>query len=87
VAESWDRDIERNGIGLYTVKILEQNLLQSALHQPLEFTFQQHKNLQHKAKSTLDLLTKKTVFVPKWPSYSFDFNLLEIVRHDLKIAD
>ena len=32
---------------------------------------------KHNAKSTLELLTKKTVNVPKWPSYSFDLNLLE----------
>ena len=33
-----------------------------------EFTFQQDNNLKHKAKSTLKLLTKKTVNVPKWLS-------------------
>jgi hypothetical protein len=39
-------------------------------------TFQQDNNLKHKAKSTLELLTKKTMNVPEWPSYSFDLNLL-----------
>jgi hypothetical protein len=29
-------------------------------------------NRKPKAKSTLELLTKKTVNVPDWPSYSFD---------------
>ena len=55
-----------------TGKILEENLVQSAFHQTLgdEFTFQQDNNLKHKAKSTLELLTKKTVNVPEWPSYS-----------------
>jgi hypothetical protein len=53
---------------LSTVKnILEENLVQSAFHQTLRdyFTFQQDNNLKHKAKSTLELLTKKTVNVPE----------------------
>ena len=43
--------------------LLDENLVQSAFHQTLgdEFTFQQDNNLKHKAKSTLELLTKKTV--------------------------
>ena len=55
---------------LSTGKILEENLVQSAFHQTLgdKFTFQQDNNLKHKAKSTLELLTKKTVNVPEWPS-------------------
>ena len=46
-------------------KILEGNLFQSAFHQTLgdEFTIQQANNLKHKAKSTLELFTKKTVNV------------------------
>jgi hypothetical protein len=46
--------IEINGVELSTGKILEENLLQSALQQTLgdEFTFQQDNSLQHKAKST-----------------------------------
>ena len=60
-----------------TSKILEKKQIQSAFHQRLgdEFTFQPDNNL--KAKSTLELLTKTTVKVPDWPSYSFDLNLLE----------
>ena len=63
---------------LSTGKILEENLVQSAFHQTLggEFPFQQDNNLKHKAKSTLELLAKKIVNVPEWPSYSFDINLL-----------
>ena len=55
-------------------KILEENLVQSAFQQTLgdESTFQQDNNLKHKAKYTLKLLTKKTVNVPKWQSYSLD---------------
>ena len=49
-------------------KILEENVFQSAFHQRLgdEFTFQQDNNLKHKANSTLELLTKKTVKVPEF---------------------
>ena len=56
---------------LNTGKILEENLVQYAFHQTLEdvFTFQQDNNLKHKGKSTLELLTKKTVNVPEWLSY------------------
>jgi hypothetical protein len=44
---------------LSTSEILEETLLQAALHQTLGegFTFQQVNNLQHKAKSTLELNT------------------------------
>jgi hypothetical protein len=54
------------GMELSTGKILEENLVQSGD----EFTFQQDNNLKRKAKSTLELLTKKTVTVPERPSYS-----------------
>jgi hypothetical protein len=59
-------------------KSLEENLVKSALHQTLEdeCTFQQDNSLQHKAKSTLELLTKKTVNVPEWTSYGVVLNLL-----------
>ena len=59
---------------LSTGKILEENLVQAPFQQTLGvgFTFQQDSNLKHKAKSTLELLTKMTVNVPDWPSYSFD---------------
>ena len=70
---------------LNTGKILEENLVQFAFHQTLgdELTFQQDNNLKHKAKSTLDLLTKKTVNVG-W--VSFNLNLLEILWHDFKMV-
>ena len=72
---------------LSTCKILEENLFQAAFHQTLgvEFTFQQDNNLHHMAKSTLELLTKKTVNGPVWPSYIFDLNLPENLWHDLKM--
>ena len=56
------QDKKRNRMELSTGKILEENLVQSAFHQTLgdEFTFQHDNNLKHKAKSTLELLTKKT---------------------------
>jgi hypothetical protein len=48
--------MKRNGVELSTAKILEENLLQSVLHQTLgeEFTFQQDNN---------NTLTKKIVDV------------------------
>ena len=50
---------------LSTGKILEEKMVQSAFHQTVgdKFTLQQDNNLKHKAKSTLGLLTKKTVNV------------------------
>ena len=62
--------IKINGIQLRTGKILEESLVQSAFQQTLgdEFTFQQDNNLKHKAKYTLELLTKTTLNVPEWPS-------------------
>ena len=49
-------------------------MVQSAFQQTLgdKFNFQQDNNLQHKAKYTLELLTKMTLNVPEWPSYRFD---------------
>uniref|UniRef100_A0AAZ3Q2S4 Uncharacterized protein n=1 Tax=Oncorhynchus tshawytscha TaxID=74940 RepID=A0AAZ3Q2S4_ONCTS len=68
-----------NGMELSIGKILEGTLVQSAFHQTLgdEFTFQQDNNLKHKAKYTLELLTKTTLNVSEWPSYSFDLNRLK----------
>jgi hypothetical protein len=66
---------------LSTGTILEENLVQSAFYKTLgdKFTFQQDNNLKHKATSTVEMLTKKTVNVPEWPSYSFDLNSLKMV--------
>jgi hypothetical protein len=52
---------------LSTGEILEENLVPSSFHQILGdvFTFQQDNSLK-KAKSVLELLTKKTVNVPWW---------------------
>ena len=49
-----------------------------------EFTFQQDINRKHKAKYTLELLTKTTTNVPGRASYSF--NRLENLWQDLKMA-
>ena len=40
--------------------------------------------LQSAFHQTLELLTKKTVNVAEWSSYSFDLNLLENIWQDLK---
>ena len=73
---------------LSTDKILEENLVQSAFHQTLgdKFTFLEDNDLKHMAKYTLEMLTKTTVKVPDWPSYSFDLNLLENLWQDLKMV-
>ena len=62
--------IKINGIELSTGKILEEYLVHSAFHQTLgdKFTFQQDNNLKHKAKYTVELLTKTPVNVPERPS-------------------
>jgi hypothetical protein len=52
--------IERNGIELSTGKILEENLVQSAFHQ----------TLKHKAKYTLESLTKMMMNVPERHIYN-----------------
>uniref|UniRef100_A0AAZ3S6B0 Transposable element Tc1 transposase n=1 Tax=Oncorhynchus tshawytscha TaxID=74940 RepID=A0AAZ3S6B0_ONCTS len=77
--------IKRNRIELSTWKILEENLVQSAFQQTLgdKFTFQKDNNLKYKTKYTLELLTKITLNVPEWPSYSFDLNRLENLWQDL----
>ena len=64
---------------LSTGKILEVNLFQSAFQQTLgdKFTYQQDNDLKHKAKYTLELLTKMTLNVPEVPSYKFDLKRLE----------
>jgi hypothetical protein len=59
--------IKINGIKLGTGKILEENLVQSAFQQTLrdKCTCEQHNCLKHKAKDTLELLTKMTLNVPE----------------------
>ena len=72
-------EIKRNRTELTTGKILEENLVQSTFQQTLgyKFTIQQDNNRKYKAKYTLELLTKTTLNIPGWPSYSFDLNRLE----------
>jgi hypothetical protein len=80
--------IKRYGTQLSTGKALEENLVQSSLQQTPEdkCIFQLDNNLKHKAKSTLELLTKTTLNFPEGLSYSFDLNQLENLWQDLKMA-
>ena len=50
-------------------RILDENLLESAINLKLgrRFTFQQDKDLKHKAKATLEWLNKKKINVLDWP--------------------
>ena len=77
-----------NKIDLSTGKILEENLVQASFHKTLGATliFQQDNNLKHKAKNTLELLTKTTMNVPEWPRNSFNLNWLENLWQDLKMT-
>ena len=65
--------IKINRIELNAGKILEENLVESAFQQTLgdTCTIQQENNQKHKAKYTLELLTKTTLNVIVWPGYSF----------------
>jgi hypothetical protein len=78
--------IKRKGIELS--RVLEENLVQFAFHQTLGdiSTFHQDNNLKHNVKYTLELLTKMTLNVPEWPSYSFDLNRHENIWQDMKMV-
>uniref|UniRef100_A0AAZ3NX94 Uncharacterized protein n=1 Tax=Oncorhynchus tshawytscha TaxID=74940 RepID=A0AAZ3NX94_ONCTS len=69
---------------LSTGQILEENLVESAFHQILGDVFisQQDNNLKHKARSTLELLIKKTVS----GRITVDLNLLENLWQILRMA-
>ena len=61
-----------------TGKILEENLVVCFtidIGRPIYLSAEQQP--KHKAKYTLELLTKTTLNVPEWPSYNFDLNQLE----------
>ena len=66
------------------VVIQKKSAFQQALGD--KFTFQHDNNLKHKDKYTLELVTKTTLNVPEWPSYSFDLNCLENLWQDLEMA-
>ena len=61
-------------------RILDENLLESVMNLKLcrRFTFQQDNDPKHKAKATLEWLSKKKINVLEWLSQSPDLNQLNI---------
>ena len=57
-------------------RILDENLLESAMNLKLgwRFTFQQDNYPKHKAKAPLEWLSNKVINVLEWPSKSPDLN-------------
>lgn len=81
-AEAYDSEL-----GAKYSEVFEENLLQSVrnlrLRQP--FTFQHNSNLEHSAKTTMELFLGKSLAVSEYPNQSSDLNLIKHLGRDLKM--
>jgi hypothetical protein len=79
------QDKTRNGMGKARVQFYRKTWFSLCFTTLVNVGTFQDNNLKNKAKSTLQLLSKKTVNVPEWLSYSLDLNLVENLWQDLRM--